>query len=128
MKHLHIGRTDTSPQIDIDAEHGLLEFTGRSLPTNSEQFFARVHGCLDEYLRNQKPLTTVNMRLDYLDTSSSKHFYNILGRLGSAMDQGKQVKVNWHYEEGDEQMEEAGRDFETLLRMPFAFIREQELF
>ena len=76
-KHLHIDRTETSPQIDMDLEHGVIEFTGRSLPANSEEFYSRVYRWLDEYIRRPQPETTVNMKLDYLDTSSSKHFFNI---------------------------------------------------
>ncbi|MCB0790792.1 MAG: DUF1987 domain-containing protein [Flavobacteriales bacterium] len=125
---LHIDRTDTSPQIDLDLEHGRLEFIGRSLPANSEQFFSRVYRWLDDYLRTPCPETVVNMRLDYLDTSSSKHLYNIFERLSAVNERGQKVSVNWHYETGDEEMAETGEDYRDLFRMDFRIIEVAELF
>ena len=127
-KHFHIDRTETSPEIDMDVDNGIMEFIGRSLPHNSEQFYSRVYGWLDEYLRTSKGKTTVNMKLDYLDTSSSKHFYNIFSRLDSVTEGGKHVQVNWHYETGDEEMAETGKDYQSLFKLDFAFIEVAELF
>lgn len=124
----HIDRTETSPQIDIDLDHGVLEFIGRSLPANSEAFYVRVHGWLDEYLKAPRPSTVVNMKMDYFDTSSSKQFYNIFERLNAVSERGHQVNVNWHFETGDEEMAETGKDYERFFRMDFKFVEVAELF
>lgn len=112
----------------MDVDNGIMEFIGRSLPHNSEQFYSRVYNGLDEYLRNAKGETTVNMRLDYLDTSSSKHIYNIFSRLDAITAEGHPVRVNWHYESGDEEMAETGKDYESLFKLDFSFIEVEELF
>ncbi|QQR86795.1 MAG: DUF1987 domain-containing protein [Flavobacteriales bacterium] len=125
---LHIERTETSPQVDIDLKHGVLEFIGRSLPANSEAFYTRVHHWLDDYLRAPQPSTVVNMKMDYLDTSSSKHIYNILERLNGASERGLQVNVNWHFEAGDDGMEETGKDYQSCFRMDFNLVEVEELF
>ncbi|TXI80774.1 MAG: DUF1987 domain-containing protein [Flavobacteriales bacterium] len=127
-KHFHIDRTENSPQIDMDVDNGIMEFVGRSLPHNSEQFYSRVYRGLDEYLQRTRGETTVNMKLDYLDTSSSKHIYNIFSRLNAETAEGRQVRVNWHYECGDEEMAETGKDYESLFRLDFSFIEVEELF
>lgn len=126
-KRLHIDRTETSPGIDMDLEMGNFTFTGRSLPANSERFYDRVHRWLDEYLKQPRP-TTVDIRMDYLDTSSSRHFFRIFHRLHAVHERGVPVKVNWHFESGDEQMVEAGRDLQHHFEMDFAFIEEKDLF
>ncbi|MCW5897876.1 MAG: DUF1987 domain-containing protein [Flavobacteriales bacterium] len=127
-KRYHIERTETSPQVDLDLEEGRMEFVGRSLPPNSEQFYGRVYRWLDEYLQRPKGETTVNMRLDYLDTSSSKHFYNIFQKLDAVSERGQRVQVNWHYETGDEEMAETGKDYESFFNIDFQFIEVKELF
>lgn len=125
---LHIDRTETSPEIDLDLEHGVIGFTGRSLPANSEQFYSRVYRWLDDYLKRPRLATTVNMKMDYLDTSSSKHLYNIFDRLNTVSERGHQVKVNWHFETGDEEMAETGKDYQNFFRLDFEFIEVKELF
>ena len=127
-KRFHIDRTETSPQIDLDLDEGLLEFIGRSLPHNSEQFYSRVYRWLEEYLEEPKGRTTVNMKLDYLDTSSSKHLYNIFSKLDAVSERGQQVQVNWHYESGDEEMAETGKDYQSLFHLDFKFVEVEELF
>ena len=127
-KRFHIDRTDTSPQIDLDLEQGLLEFIGRSLPHNSEQFYSRVYRWLEEYLQEPKGETTVNMKLDYLDTSSSKHLYNIFQKLDAVTERGQKVQVNWHYETGDEEMAETGKDYQSFFGLDFRFIEVKDLF
>ncbi|MBL7964317.1 MAG: DUF1987 domain-containing protein [Flavobacteriales bacterium] len=128
VKRYQLLRTDTSPGIELDLDHGVIEFIGRSLPANGEQFYSRFYRWLDEYLKQPRTETTVNMRLDYLDTSSSKHFYNIFHRLNGVCERGLHVKVNWHYESGDEEMAETGKDFERLFTMDFDYIEVEELF
>jgi len=127
-KRLHIDRTETSPEIELDLEHGMIEFVGRSLPANSELFYSRVYRWLEEYLKQPRPETTVNMRLDYLDTSSSKHFFNIFDKLNSVSERGQRVQVNWHYESGDEEMAETGKDYQSFFNLDFSFIEVKELF
>ncbi|MBS1581150.1 MAG: DUF1987 domain-containing protein [Bacteroidetes bacterium] len=127
-KRLHIDRTDTSPEIELDLEHGMIEFTGRSLPANSEVFYGRVYRWLEEYLKQPRPETIVNMKLDYLDTSSSKHFFNIFDRLNAVNERGRTVHVNWHYESGDEEMAETGKDYQSFFSLDFKFIEVRELF
>ncbi len=127
-KRLHIDRTETSPGIELDLEHGTIEFIGRSLPANSELFYGRVYRWLEEYLKRPMPETTVNMKLDYLDTSSSKHFFNIFDKLNAVSERGQKVQVNWHYETGDEEMAETGKDYQRFFKLDFEFIEVKELF
>jgi hypothetical protein len=34
----------------------------------------------------------------------------------------REVEVNWYYEEDDEDMLEAGEDYESIIRVPFKMI------
>ncbi|MCB0773239.1 MAG: SiaC family regulatory phosphoprotein [Flavobacteriales bacterium] len=128
IKHMHIGGTPTSPEVEMDLESGTIDIVGRSLPANSEQFYGRVYRWLEEYLKTPCDRTTVNMRLDYMDTSSTKHFYNIFDRLREVNAQGRSVEVNWHFETGDEEMAETGKDYQLLFPMRFNFIEVKDLF
>jgi hypothetical protein len=91
-------------------------------------FYERVFRWLEEYLKHPRRETVVNMRMDYLDTSSSKHFYNIFDKLRAANEHGSTVHVNWHYETGDQEMAETGKDYQTLFPLDFRFIEVRDLF
>jgi len=40
---------------------------------------------------------------------------------------GTSVKVKWYYEEDDEDMLEAGEDYEAIIDLPFEMIEVEEL-
>ena len=113
--------------VDTSPSHGSSPKTGY-LPANSELFYSRVYRWLEEYLKQPRPETVVNMKLDYLDTSSSKHFFNIFDRLNAVNERGRTVHVNWHYESGDEEMAETGKDYQSFFSLDFKFIEVRELF
>lgn len=127
-KHFYIDRTPNSPEVEVDLETGTIAFSGRSLIPNGYEFYERVYRWVDEYLKAPREETIVNLRLDYMDTGSSKHFYRIFTRLASIADHGKHVRVNWHYEIGDEAMAETGKDYEDQFALDFRFIPVSELF
>ena len=127
-QRIHIDSTETSPEVDIDLQNGTMEFVGRSLPHNSAQFYQRVYHWIEEYLKVPQERTEVRVKLDYMDTSSSKHFYNIFERLNAVVDKGASVNVSWHYEPGDEDMEETGKNYRDLFNLDFQFIEQDELF
>jgi hypothetical protein len=37
------------------------------------------------------------------------------------------AEVNWYYEEDDEDMQEAGEDYDIIIDIPFKFIAVEEL-
>ncbi len=60
--------------------------------------------------------------LEYFNTSSSKCILDVFKKL-EAIHKGKnEVIINWYYEEDDEDMLEAGEDYESIIRVPFKMI------
>ena len=49
----------------------------------------------------------------------------LLKALKAVLDYGVSLKVEWHYEEGDEKMREDGEDLSEVVDMPFEFIEEE---
>jgi hypothetical protein len=39
---------------------------------------------------------------------------------------GNDVTINWHYEEDDEDMFEAGEDYQAIINIPFKMIEIEE--
>ena len=122
MEELKIEPTNLSPYIHFDAQAGKLELTGRSIPENSLEFYQPVYEWLDAYIANPNDKTVIEVKLDYFNTSSSKCILDILKKVDKLEDAGYDVLIKWFYNENDEDMMEAGEDYEDLLDAPFELI------
>lgn len=122
MEPISIEGTAKTPTVKFDADSGKLEIKGRSIPENSIEFYKPIVDWLEQYSDNSKELTQVNIQLEYFNTSSSKCILDVFKKL-EAIHKGKgEVIINWYYEEDDEDMLEAGEDYESIIRIPFKMI------
>ena len=122
MESLSIEGTNKTPSVKMDPESGVIEIKGRSIPENSIEFYRPIVEWLDEYAKNPKKTTTVNVQLEYFNTSSSKCILDIFKKLESLKKARNEVVINWYYEEDDEDMLESGEDYESIIRVPFKMI------
>ena len=120
MNELLIEGTPKTPHIRFTADKGQLEISGRSIPENSVEFYQSVYNWIDEYAQQPNPSTSVKIQLEYFNTSSSKCVLDVFRKLESLQKSGKsKVTVQWMYEEEDEDMMEAGDDYQTIVKVPF---------
>ena len=81
---------------------------------------------IGNYGDNSKSDTVVNIQLEYFNTSSSKCILDVFKKLESV--NGKTtITINWHYEEDDEDMLEAGEDYQAIINIPFKMIEMEEM-
>lgn len=118
-----IGTTKT-PQINLNAETGVLELSGRSIPEVSSEFYAPVFDWLMEYAKRPKAITTIEMKFEYFNTSSSKSIFDFFKKVELMHKSGTSaVNVKWFVEKDDEAMEEAGQEYKILLSpLPFEIL------
>ncbi|MGC9374370.1 MAG: DUF1987 domain-containing protein [Bacteroidales bacterium] len=122
MELISIEGTPKTPAVSFNAETGVIEIKGRSIPENSIEFYRPLVEWLEEYSKNPQKLTTVNIQLEYFNTSSSKCILDVFKKLESIKKARNDVIINWYYEEDDEDMLEAGEDYESIIRIPFKMI------
>lgn len=126
MGKISIDGTSKTPTVYFDAEEGVMELKGRSIPENSIEFYKPIVESLDEYSKSPKSKTDVNIQLEYFNTSSSKCILDLFKKLESIHKGGNEVIINWHYEEDDEDMLEAGEDYQAIIKVPFKMIEVEE--
>ena len=119
MEPLRIDKTDDSPLVILDPVDNQFELSGKSLPENAAEFYAPVLDWLADY--KEKPLsgTEFNIKLVYFNTASSKMIMDILLILEEMVEEGHKVLVRWHAHRADEDMQEAGREFDEMVDVPF---------
>ena len=119
MEALRIEKTDASPEIILDQEGNLFEISGKSRPEDVMQFYQPVLDWLDEYRKKPKPFTRFDFKLSYFNTASSKLILDILMILEEMKEEGNGVLVKWISLASDEDMQEAGREYQEIVDVPF---------
>ncbi len=119
MDVIKIKGTDDTPNVILDAENNIIEFSGRSLPEDVITFYSPVIEWIEEYAKNPNPKTNVIFRLEYFNTASSKVLLDILLKFEDIINEGNEVAVQWYYQEDDEDMLEAGEEYSEIVDIPF---------
>ncbi len=123
MENLIVEGTNKTPTVKLIADSGLLEISGKSIPENSFGFYQPLLTWLDNYIAQPSPKTEVKIILEYFNTSSSKCILDMLRKLESLKKTSRsEVVILWHYEKEDEDMMEAGQDYNSLVDLPFELI------
>ncbi|OFX22167.1 MAG: hypothetical protein A2033_14410 [Bacteroidetes bacterium GWA2_31_9] len=119
MNLLEISSTHKTPTISFNPNSGIFLIEGWSTPEDSFVFYEPVISWLTEYEKNPSEVTEFSVKLSYYNTSSSKWILEIFYIL-EKIHRMHSVKVNWYYD--DEDMEETGQDYSSMVHIPFNFI------
>ncbi|RUT79620.1 DUF1987 domain-containing protein [Ancylomarina longa] len=125
MNSLVLKGSPKTPSINFDPSTGTFLIEGRSIPENSLDFYKPIMEWLDSYIGSPEELTTVVVKLEYFNTSSSKCLLDVFKKLEGIFKRGHKVSINWHYETDDEDMLEAGEDYQSIIKIPFEMIEDE---
>ena len=127
METLIIEQTKSTPQVDFNAENRLLMLKGESYPENSFKFYEPILSWLDNFFAEiaDDGEIKLEMSLPYINTSSSKCVLMMLEKLEEAKENGRNVVVNWYYEEDNESEMECAEDFKEFVDLDFNLIAVQ---
>lgn len=97
----------TSPSINFNVETGICIIEGESYMEDSIEFYEPVFDWFTDFfeIETDKTLTFV-LKLTYYNTSSSKIIFDLLLLLQEYEEDGKSVKVEWHYKSNDLEIED----------------------
>ncbi len=124
MDTITIDSTKKTPMVLLDPE-GKIRIGGRSIPEDASKFFDGILNWVLEYLNNPKDSTTVDIELEYFNSGSAKFVMQILRELSELVHNGKELKVNWYYEEGDDDILERGEYYASILDLDINFIETE---
>ena len=120
---LNIEGTPKTPTIKFDPNAGYVEIKGRSIPENSIEFYKPLVDGLERYAAEAKKETGVTIQLEYFNTSSSKCILDVFKKLEAIHKSGNSsITISWHYEQDDEDMLEAGEDYQAIIDVPFKMV------
>ena len=117
MNILFVEATQDTPRIMLNRREGIFELSGRSILEDAKSFYDPVVEWLKDYAQEPNPSTVFTFKLNYFNSSTSKVIYNMLNVLKDI----KGVQVEWWYGKGDDDILEAGKEFEEELEMAFSY-------
>ncbi len=121
MENFLIRGTARTPEVDFNID-GRILIKGRSIPEDAGLFYNHLYSWIFRYCMNPRPETIVNLELEYMNSGSAKSLLQILRELSNVRQNGSVLLINWFYELGDEDMQEKGEYFESILKTDFNFI------
>lgn len=126
MDNITLEGSPKTPTVDFN-ESGRLELRGRSIPENSIEFYKPLLDWIEAYGQSPQAETNVVIQLEYFNTSSSKCILDVFKKLEAIANNGHNIVIHWHYEEDDEDMLEAGEDYQAIINVPFKMIEMEEI-
>ena len=111
MDIISIEETKKTPSIEFNLTDKKFEIKGRSMPEDATEFFEPILIWLNEYSGNPVDGIDLEVKLDYFNTTSSKMILEIFKIIEGT---GKH-KIKWYYHMDDEDMQDAGEDFQYII-------------
>jgi DNA modification methylase len=115
MKSLIIDAIPDSPyypEVNFNAETGVCVLSGESYMEEAYKFYTPLLNWLKEYTLELKQQVTLNIKLTYFNTNSSRLLLDMLDILKKALDKSVKVTINWYFEQEDPDIKEEVEDFE----------------
>ncbi|WP_419897523.1 DUF1987 domain-containing protein [Roseomonas sp. USHLN139] len=112
MDRIRLEATERSPKVDFDFAEGRFALEGEAYPEDAAAFFGPLLQALKQHLQ-AAPGSAIrfDVNLCYFNSSSAKALMNLFMLLEEAAAAGAAISIGWHYQEGDDSLQEAGEDF-----------------
>ena len=118
MTDLFITASANSPFVHF-RKTGEMEMSGKLILDQNAEFWSQLFSWIDDYKNVLSSKTTVNLQIDYLNTSSLKELNKFLILITSLKSEDSELNIFWHYNESDIYMKEIG--FELSKQSGFNF-------
>lgn len=115
-------KTKFSPEVFLDPS-GIIRLKGRSILENAAEFYDPVFEWMEEYIKNPAPHTCFDIELEYFNSATAKSLISLIQVASGVTFKNADLKINWFYEDGDDDILERGEYIESVLEADFNFIK-----
>ncbi|NOZ45417.1 MAG: DUF1987 domain-containing protein [Chlorobi bacterium] len=114
--------TEDEPEIILDESTLKFSISGISTPEDAIEIYQNVLEWISKVVPNIQTTLNCEFFFIYLSSASHKMIFAILKRLEEFWENGKDIKINWKFEDADDDMRELAEDFSDLLNLPFKIV------
>ncbi|RPI44115.1 MAG: DUF1987 domain-containing protein [Bacteroidetes bacterium] len=115
----------TKKSLEVECTPGYFKLSGNSILSDPRKFFQPIVEWLEKYVQEPQDLTTIDLKLEYVDTASVQSVFDIMRMFKPLQDKDKEVVVNFYFEFDDPELLELGEIMEGRLGIKFNFIEYQ---
>lgn len=120
--NLSLPGSQSSPSIHADWSAGVVVMSGESYPENSFEIYDQLIQWINDYLSRADQSLTLELHLNYLNTSSIRFMIDIFDMLEEAHTGNKKVLVQWMYDDRNPRSAELGGEFKEDYTFPFLIL------
>ena len=120
--NLSVPGSQSTPSIRADWKAGVVVMSGESYPENSFELYDQLIQWINSYLNSSEHSLTLELHLNYLNTSSIRFMIDIFDLLESAFEDGKEVLVQWMFDDRNTRSSELGAEFKEDYTFPFLIL------
>ncbi len=127
MELLHINATKYTPEIDFNPETFHLQIVGDSRPEDTVGFYQKILQWIDSFIvwmEQEHGTDTVRLtfQLNYFNSISAKYLLAIINKCKPFHSEGGRLRVEWIYQEDDEEAKQWGEDLQAITQLPFEIL------
>ena len=128
MRAFTTTENNNSPFIELNPDERKFTISGKSFPENAEKFYRPVFEWFDEFTQsvNLPEPIVFDFDLEYVNSASIFSLLEIIQRLGQLNARGFNFKVQWYYDDEDEDIKKIGEDFGRLTPVQIDMICVEE--
>lgn len=122
MEKFFIEKEKNTPEIIFDPGNKQFEISGRCFPENSKKFFKPVLEWFDAFIPEADKAIELAFEFYYISSSSIISVLELIKRLDLLKDKGHDVRINWKYDEDDEDIRKIGEDYSRITNVSFHLV------
>ena len=78
MDEYYVRKTFNTPEVFFSPDDGILKIEGRAIPEDPGDFFDNIIDMINQYYQNPKDLTRIDIKLEYINSGSSKYMLELM--------------------------------------------------
>lgn len=124
-KTLFIKQTKETPRVLLDANRNIIDIKGLAISSSENKIFNQIHSWINNNSEYLKRGINVNVAFEYFNTYCSKAILDLFKTVEGYSKSTGNVKVNWIHEGDDEDLIEAGEDYQAIVDVPFNIVAQE---
>ena len=118
MDNIEISPTARTPSLKLNLDTCEFVLEGESYPEDTTKFYTQPIGQVMAFRgsKQDKPITC-KFKLKYFNSSSAKVIMDLFTAMEESAASGNSVKIEWHYVDDDDNMQELGEEFSEELSL-----------